>query len=155
MIFDKNEKEFNKSEIGHQVTPVKPLPWWYEHYKRVRLFPWWTRYNFGITKEASYKDKILKLAKNMDFEIKATSRIIRHAVSEFSKYGLGSDYPGYHTINHNLEVAYISLLSAVNQKLENKIERRISKIFLLPHFSMTLIQERSLKNPMKIILIVY
>ena len=135
MIFDKNEKEFNKSEIGHQVTPVKPLPWWYEHYKRVRLFPWWTRYNFGIAKEASYKDKILKLAKNMDFEIKATSRIIRHAVSEFSKYGLGSDYPGYHTINHNLEVAYISLLSAVNQKLENKIEKEdIKNLFVAALF---------------------
>ncbi|HEY7228518.1 MAG TPA: HD domain-containing protein [Nitrososphaeraceae archaeon] len=135
MIFDKNEKEFNKSEIGHQVTPVKPLPWWYEHYKRIRLFPWWTRYNIGIAKEASYKDKILKLAKNMDFDIKATSRIIRHAVSEFSKYGLGSDYPGYHTINHNLEVAYISLLSAGNQKLENKMSKKdIKNLFVAALF---------------------
>ena len=135
MISDKNEKEFKKSEIGQQVTPIRPLPWWYEHYKRIRLFPWWARYNFGIAKEASYKDKILKLAKNMDFEIKATSRIIRHAVSEFSKYGLGSDYPGYHTINHNLEVAYISLLSAGNQKLENKIEKKdIKNLFVAALF---------------------
>jgi hypothetical protein len=135
MISDKNEKEFNKSEIGQQVTPIRQLPWWYEHYKRIRLFPWWARYNFGIATEASYKDKILKLAKNMDFEIKATSRIIRHAVSEFSKYGLGSDYPGYHTINHNLEVAYISLLSAGNQKLENKIEKKdIKNLFVAALF---------------------
>ena len=116
-----------ESEIGRQVTPIKSLPWWYEYYKRIRLFPWWTRYNIGRTTEASHKDKILDLVANMDFDIKTTSRIVRHAVSEFSKHGLGSDYPGYHTINHNLEVAYISLMSAGNQKLEYKISNKDTK----------------------------
>jgi len=119
LLFDKSN--ITKIDAQHHLTPAKRLPWWYEHYKRIRLFPWWTRYNIGLTEEASHKDKILELAAKMDFDMKATSRIIRHAVSEFSKNGLGSDYPGYHTINHNLEVAYISLMSAINQKSENKI----------------------------------
>ena len=119
LLFDKSN--ITKTEAQHHLAPAKRLPWWYEHYKRIRLFPWWARYNIGLTKEASHKDKILELVAKMDFDRKATSRIIRHAVSEFSKNGLGSDYPGYHTINHNLEVAYISLMSAINQKSENKI----------------------------------
>jgi hypothetical protein len=136
MIFDKSQSNnLTKNEIEHRVTPIKPLPWWYEHYKRIRLFPWWTRYNIGLTKEASHKDEILELAKSLDFDIKATSRIIRHAVSEFSKYGLGSDYPGYHTINHNLEVAYVSLLSAGNQNLENKMSKKdIKNLFVAALF---------------------
>jgi hypothetical protein len=135
MIFNKDETEIRKGEIRPQVTPIKSLPWWYEHYKRIRLFPWWTRYNIGLTKEASYKDKLLKLAKDMNFDKKTTSRIIRHAVSEFSKYGLGPDYPGYHTINHNLEVAYISLLSAANQKLENSLSKKdIKNLFVAALF---------------------
>ena len=137
MLFDESDDEIiTKRDIGYQVTPlIRPFPWWYEVYKRITLIPWWTRYNIGLTKEASHKDKILELAANMDFDKKATSRIIRHAVSEFSKHGLGSDYPGYHTINHNLEVAYISLLSAANQKLENKMSKKdIKNLFVAALF---------------------
>jgi hypothetical protein len=94
----------------------------------------------------------LELAAKMSFDKNATSKIIRHAVSEFSKHGLGSDYPGYHTINHNLEVAFVSLLSAGNQKLENKIpDKDIKNLFVAALF-MILIQEKSLKNLMRIIL---
>ena len=134
MIIDDNN-QITKDEIGYHIAPIKPLHWWYEYYKRIRLFPWWTRYNIGLTKEASHKDKILELVAKMDFDKKATSKIIRHAVSEFSKHGLGSDYPGYHTINHNLEVAYISLLSAGNQKLENKMSNKdIKNLFVAALF---------------------
>ncbi len=135
MSFDESDKVITKSDVGHKMILIKPFPWWYELYKRIRLFPWWTRYNIGLTKEASHKDKIIELVASMDFDIKASSRIIRHAVSEFSKHGLGSDYPGYHTINHNLEVAYISVLSAVNQKIENKMsEKDIKNLFVAALF---------------------
>jgi hypothetical protein len=136
MVFDEIDNEIITRDIGYQITPlIKPFPWWYELYKRIRLFPWWTRYNIGLTAEASHKDEILELAEQMEFDIKATSRIIRHAVSEFSKHGLGSDYPGYHTVNHNLEVAYISLLSAANQKLENKMNKKdIKNLFVAALF---------------------
>jgi len=91
---------------------VQPSARWYELNKRVKLFPWWMRYNFGITKESILKDKIIEISKSLRLEEVHPNRIIRHAISEFSKNGLGSDYIGYHNINHELEVAYFTLLAA-------------------------------------------
>ena len=63
-----------------------PLSWRHEGYRRVKLFPWWLRYNFGIAREAALKDKIIKLASDVGgLEHNWTSRVLRHAVSEFSK----------------------------------------------------------------------
>ena len=52
----------------------------------------------------------------MGLDGKLVSKIIRHAVSEFSKHGLGINYYGYHNIDHELEVAYFTLLAANGQK---------------------------------------
>jgi hypothetical protein len=38
-----------------------PIPRWYEFYKRVKLLPWWIRYNVGIARESILKDKIIEL----------------------------------------------------------------------------------------------
>jgi hypothetical protein len=105
---------------------AKPLPWWYANYKRIVLFPWWLRYNIGIARQANLKDEIIKLATTMGLQDRWVQRVIRHAVSEFSKKGLGSDYYGYHNIDHGLEVTYFTLLAingAVhsNQQMNNKI----------------------------------
>jgi len=106
------------------TPPVNPLanelPWWYETYKRIKLVPWWFVYKIGIAEEAALKDKIVQLGANMGLRHKWLERIIQHAVSEFSKKGLGSDYYGYHNINHELEVAYATLLAANGQTGENK-----------------------------------
>jgi hypothetical protein len=99
---------------------VEPLPARYEFYKRLKLFPWWLRYNLGIAKEAVLKDKIIGLGTMMGLQDRWIHRIIRHAVAEFSKKGLGADYYGYHNIDHELESAYFTLLSANGQ--ENKEE---------------------------------
>ena len=48
----------------------------------------------------------------MNLEKKWAKKIIRHAVSEFSKKGLGLDYYGYHNIDHELESTYFTLLAA-------------------------------------------
>ena len=85
---------------------------WYELYKRFKLFPWWLRYNIGLAHEAVLRDKIISLGTTMGLQDKWLQRIIRHAVSEFSKKGLGSDYYGYHNIDHELEAAYFVLLAA-------------------------------------------
>jgi hypothetical protein len=57
----------------------------------------------------------------MGLQDKWLQRIIRHAVSEFSKKGLGSDYYGYHNIDHELEAAYFVLLAA-NVETDNNEE---------------------------------
>ena len=55
----------------------------------------------------------------MRLDVKLVRKIIRHAVSEFTKHGLGVDYYGYHNINHELEVAYITLVAANGQKRQD------------------------------------
>src|SRR5919106_707381 len=94
---------------------VEPLPARYEFYKRLKLFPWWLRYNLGIAKEAVLKDKIIGLGTMMGLQDRWIHRIIRHAVAEFSKKALGADYYGYHNIDHELESAYFTLLAADGQ----------------------------------------
>jgi hypothetical protein len=103
------------------INPLtEPLPARYEFYKRLKLFPWWLRYNLGIAKEAILKNKIIQMGTMMGLQDRWIHRIIRHAVSEFSKKGLGSDYYGYHNIDHELEAAYIALVAANGHYEKNK-----------------------------------
>jgi hypothetical protein len=105
------------------INPLtEPLPTWYEFYKRLKLFPWWIRYNIGLAHEAILRDKIINLGTMMGLQGKWLQRIIRHAVSEFSKKGLGSDYYGYHNIDHELEATYFVLLAANGQNNYNNEE---------------------------------
>jgi hypothetical protein len=106
------------------INPLtEPLPARYEFYKRLKLFPWWLRYNIGIAKEAILKNKIIQMGTMMGLQDRWIHRIIRHAVSEFSKKGLGSDYYGYHNIDHELEAAYIALVAANGHYEKNKISQ--------------------------------
>ena len=108
------------SPSSSTINPLaEPLPTRYEFYKRLKLFPWWIRYNIGLAHEAVLKDKIVNLGTSMGLQDKWLQRIIRHAVSEFSKKGLGSDYYGYHNIDHELEAAYFVLLAAKGQTDNN------------------------------------
>jgi len=103
----------------------QPIPWQHAFYKRLKLFPWWLRYNVGIAEEAVLKDKIIHLGTSIGLQDKWINSLLRHAVSEFSKKGLGSDYYGYHNIDHELEAAYVTLLAvnnnnnAVNSEVNN------------------------------------
>jgi hypothetical protein len=48
------------------INPLaEPLPTRYEFYKRLKLFPWWIRYNIGLAHEAVLKDKIINLGTSM------------------------------------------------------------------------------------------
>ena len=113
-------KQTRDHQTPSTINPLtEPLPTWYEFYKRLKLFPWWLKYNIGISKEAILKDKIIQLGTMMGLQDRWIHRIIRHAVSEFSKKGLGSDYYGYHNIDHELEATYFVLLAAYGQNDNN------------------------------------
>ena len=87
--------------MAEQFNPlVEPLPGWYRFYRRIRLVPWWLRHNIWMVEQADLMDKLIKLSTNMGLNDKIVKKIIRHAVSEFSKHGLGVDYYGYHNIDH-------------------------------------------------------
>ena len=109
----------NAMKGNHSVRVNNPLaisfPWWFELYNRIKLFSWWLKYNAGIVHQAELKDKIIELASSMGLQDRWTVRIVRHAVSEFSKKGLGPDYYGYHNIDHELEATYFSLLALDGQ----------------------------------------
>jgi hypothetical protein len=109
----------NYLDEKHSVKVDNPLtdsfPWWFELYNRIKLFSWWLKYNIGIAHQAELKDKIVELATSMGLQDKWTDRIVRHAVSEFSKKGLGPDYYGYHNIDHELEATYFALLALDGQ----------------------------------------
>jgi len=113
---DKFSGKSKTDEMDRRSANINPLtmpyPWWYELYKRIKLLPWWVSYNFGIAREAVLKDKIVELACNMGLQDNWVKRVVRHAVSEFSKKGLGPDYYGYHSIDHELEATYFTLLAA-------------------------------------------
>jgi hypothetical protein len=118
-----NNNHYFNNKINHKLQSssysnplVEPLSVWYQFYKRLKLFPWWVSYNIGIAKQAIIKDKIIEIGTAMGLQDKWLDRIIRHAVSEFSKKGLGSDYYGYHNIDHELEAAYFTLLAANGQQ---------------------------------------
>jgi hypothetical protein len=117
------ENNYFKNDTDDHLQPssrsnplAEPLSAWYQFYKRLKLFPWWILYNIGIAREAVIKDKIIQIGSAMGLQDKWLDRIIRHAVSEFSKKGLGSDYYGYHNIDHELEATYFTLLAANGQQ---------------------------------------
>jgi len=113
---------------NYSVRVDNPLaysfPWWFELSNRIKLFSWWLKYNIGIARQAALKDKIIELATSMGLQDRWTDRIVRHAVSEFSKKGLGPDYYGYHNIDHELEATYFALLALDGQLKASSVEFR-------------------------------
>ena len=127
-----DQKYEQDNEHVHPVVVAnplaQPLSWQNGLYKRLKLFPWWLRYNIGVAEEAVLKDKIIHLGTSVGLQDKWINKILRHAVSEFSKKGLGSDYYGYHNIDHELEAAYFTLL-VVNNNGANSMVNNNSNIY--------------------------
>ncbi len=137
VIDDSDINNQDLEEDSDQFNPlVEPLPWWYGFYRRIRLVPWWLRYNIGIAEQADLRDKIIQLSTSMRLNDNIVSKIIRHAVSEFSKHGLGVDYYGYHNIDHELEVAYFTLMAANGEKRQEYrfSQKELTTLFLAALF---------------------
>lgn len=124
---DDHRKYLDDKDLATVENPLAySFPWWFELYNRIKLFTWWLRYNLGFTHEAALKDDIIELATSMGLQDRWTSNIVRHAISEFSKKGLGPDYYGYHNIDHELEATYFALL-ALDGQLRASTEDYIKK----------------------------
>ncbi|HKO64922.1 MAG TPA: hypothetical protein VJU13_06945, partial [Candidatus Nitrosocosmicus sp.] len=110
----------NNNGLSAEKLPGRLTIMGFEFYNRIKLFPWWLQFHKGQTTESILKNKIIEVGKSLGFEERWIKDILRHTISEFSKKGLGTDYYGYHNIQHELEAVYFTLLSisGVN-KMEN------------------------------------
>ena len=82
-------------------------------------------------KETYLKDKIIELAIDTGLNQTHVKAILRHVVSEFSKNGLGSDYYGYHGLNHELEVTYFTLMASKYYLKQNEFSQKdVNALFL-------------------------
>ena len=63
----------------------------------------------------SLRNEIISLMSEHGLENDSYVEMLDYTIDLFDSQGLGVDYYGYHNINHELEVTYVSLL-ALNQK---------------------------------------
>ena len=63
----------------------------------------------------SMRNKILSLMTQHGLEDDCYLEMLDYTIDLFESQGLGTEYYGYHNINHELEVTYVSLL-AINQE---------------------------------------
>lgn len=64
------------------------------------------------------RDKILSIMVQNGLDEDHYIEMLDHTIDLFESQGLGSNYYGYHNINHELEVTYISLLAANQKKIK-------------------------------------
>ena len=57
------------------------------------------------------RDKILNLMVLNKLEDDCYVEMLDYTIDLFESHGLGTNYYGYHNINHELEVTYVSLLA--------------------------------------------
>ena len=66
----------------------------------------------------SMRNEILSLMIERGLEEDCYVEMLDYTIDLFESQGLGTDYYGYHNINHELEVTYVSLLSSKQTKIE-------------------------------------
>ena len=125
---DKNDDLNNTNRLSTASLPARFTLMGLEFYNRIKLFPWWLQYHKGQTTESNLKNNIIDLGRSLGFDDKWVKNILRHTVSEFSKKGLGTNYYGYHNIQHELESVYFTLLaiSGINNWEDFKISQKES-----------------------------
>ncbi|HSD04199.1 MAG TPA: hypothetical protein VLB45_00400 [Nitrosopumilaceae archaeon] len=69
------------------------------------------------------REKISDIMIKNGLDFPCYSKILDYTISLFQARGLGIDYYGYHNIVHELEVTYVTLISAQWQSLQNYITK--------------------------------
>ncbi|GIU71834.1 MAG: hypothetical protein KatS3mg003_1313 [Candidatus Nitrosocaldaceae archaeon] len=82
--------------------------------KKIVNAPWWISYKLGIIPAAKLQDKIEDLAASIGMNKRWVHRFLEYVITQFTLKFKDKDYYGYHTLDHELEAAYISLLAAKN-----------------------------------------
>jgi len=76
------------------------------------------------SKEHPLRSKILELLDSSGIEkIEPYNKMLDYTIEIFETQGLGQDYYGYHNIDHELEVTYITLLAASWEKKLQKFDQ--------------------------------
>ena len=66
----------------------------------------------------SMRNKILSLMTQNGLEDDCYLEMLDYTIDLFESQGLGTEYYGYHNINHELEVTYVSLLAINQEKIQ-------------------------------------
>lgn len=75
-------------------------------------------------KDHPLKEKIQGLLEEAEIKKIATyNRMLNYTIEIFETQGLGRDYYGYHNIDHELEVTYITLLASIWEKKLQKLDK--------------------------------
>ena len=69
----------------------------------------------------SLRNGIFDILSSINLATDNNVKLLDYTSELFNKNGLSSDYYGYHNIDHELEVTYVTLLSAVNLLNTKKI----------------------------------
>ena len=64
------------------------------------------------------RNEILSMMTTRGLEDDCYVEMLDYTIDLFESQGLGADYYGYHNINHELEVTYVSLLASNQKKIE-------------------------------------
>ena len=70
----------------------------------------------------SLRDGICDLLASANIATEQNIQLLDYTIDLFNKNGLSSDYYGYHNVDHELEVTYVTLMSAINSFRNKKFE---------------------------------
>ena len=71
-----------------------------------------------FAKTLSMKNEILNLMVQNGLDEDCYVEMLDYTIDLFESQGLGADYYGYHNINHELEVTYLSLLASNQERIQ-------------------------------------
>ena len=62
----------------------------------------------------STRNAIFDLLSSVNMATEENTKLLDYIIELFNENGLSSDYYGYHNIDHELEVTYVTLMSAIH-----------------------------------------